>query len=373
VGDAREVLAELPANSADCCVTSPPYWGLRDYGAAGQLGLEAHPEAYVAALVAVFAEVRRVLTSVGTLWLNLGDTYAAKARGSDLGWDKSRLSNPGYSQKAQGASLRDLGERHRGKAAGLKDKDLVGIPWRVAFALQAAGWWLRSDIVWAKPNPMPESVTDRPTKSHEYVFLLSKRKTYYYDNEASKEPSLVRSSGNHARVPRAEVAGLAGGGQQAGHVPYEGDGSGRNMRSVWDIATQPYKDAHFATFPEELPRRCITAGCPEWVCTVCCKPRERLVERQTVREHGGTREMGKTPLPVVRAGWRNGGPTSETVGWTDCGHGAYRAGVVLDPFIGSGTTALVARNQGRHAIGIELNPEYAELAAARLAQQSLLS
>lgn len=330
-GDCLDVLRTLEPSSVHCCVTSPPYWGLRDYAHAGQLGLEATPGEYVDGLVAVMREVRRVLADAGTLWLNLGDTYASKARGSDAGWESSRLTNPGGSQKAQAASLRSTGERHRGKSSGLKEKDLVGIPWRVAFALQADGWYLRSDIIWSKLNPMPESVTDRPTKAHEYVFLLSKSARYYYDADAVREPyrydgrkvtTVVGREGSlqHRNGERWPGIGKAQAQARAEASPAGADESepmdivnvGRNVRTVWEISTQPYAEAHFATFPQELPRRCIAAGCAA----------------------GGT---------------------------------------VLDPFMGSGTTALVARSLGRRSIGIELNGDYCSLAARRLGQQSLLT
>jgi DNA modification methylase len=312
-GDCLDVLRGLPDASVHCCVTSPPYWGLRDYGAEGQIGLEQTPDEYVARMVQVFREVRRVLRDDGTLWLNLGDSYnsaASNQRNELIGGCDAGM---GRSQKID----RDL-----------KPKDLVGIPWRVAFALQADGWWLRSDIIWAKPNPMPESVTDRPTKAHEYVFLLTKSSRYFYDADAIREQAtyygpngangsrpesphagqMLKRSGNKNRKPNPAAA--LGRGDTSHGIPWEG--YDRNARSVWEIATQPYADAHFATFPQELPRRCIAAGSPA-------------------------------------------------------------DGTVLDPFMGSGTTALVARNHGRSSIGIELNPDYCELAAKRLSQQSLLA
>ena len=363
VGDVREVLAALPDGSVDCCVTSPPYWGLRDYGTGQwhggdsdcdhlgppkasdrsglkkdgrplertgqneyergatvpfrsvcgkcgatrtdrQIGLEQSPGEYVAQMVAVFREVRRVLSDAGTLWLNLGDSYAMSTKGA--GGDGKQHTNAGSV----------LADRSHAIPIGLKPKDLVGIPWRVAFALQADGWYLRSDIIWAKPNPMPESVTDRPTKAHEYVFLLSKSARYFFDADAVREdadPDSFRSE----RGPGTGAAKHAALGKMAGATPIGRtcgvhESGRRNIRSVWTIGTQPYAEAHFATFPEALPERCIKAGCPE----------------------GGT---------------------------------------VLDPFMGSGTTALVARRLGRNSIGVELNPDYVALAARRLQQLSLLA
>ncbi len=300
VGDALTVLRTLPDESVQCCVTSPPYWGLRDYGVEGQLGLEKTPGEYVENLVAIFAEVRRVLREDGTCWVNLGDSYM-NAKGQAGGVD------PKQPARRHGLRPQDV------SIEGLKPKDLVGIPWRVAFALQDDSWYLRSDIIWAKPNPMPESVTDRPTKAHEYVFLLSKSGRYYYDADAIAED---------AKPESAERYGYAFGGDKAERMTREeANGAGsrthpigtreatgkRNARSVWSITTQPFPEAHFATFPEEIPRRCILAG--------------------------------------------------------------SRVGdVVLDPFAGSGTTCAVADAHQRAYVGIELNPEYAEMARRRIAR-----
>lgn len=311
-GDALDMLRILPDESVNCCVTSPPYYGLRDYGVDGQIGLESTPEQYVERLVAVFREVRRVLRKDGTCWINIGDSYAVSQRGVH---------------------------------SGRKNKDIMGIPWMLAFALRADGWYLRQDIIWAKPNPMPESVTDRCTKAHEYIFLLSKSARYWYDAKAVQEPAMQRDderpfgtrdsfehgqsgrvydswkgsqfhdgknlvnhpnvgmkrSGNKERKQRpcADVLNI---GAQAGSVPWEG--YTRNLRSVWNITTKPYSEAHFATFPPELPRICIMAGCPV-------------------------------------------------------------DGTVLDPFAGSGTTGKVALELGRRAVLIELNNKYINLIAQR--------
>jgi DNA modification methylase len=300
VGDVRERLADLADGSVQCCVTSPPYWGLRDYGVAGQLGLEPTPDAYVAAMVDVFAGVWRVLKDDGVLWLNLGDSYAMSTKGSSGKGDK-QVSNVGTL----------ISDRRWRIADGLKAKDLVGIPWRVAFALQAAGWYLRSDVIWSKPNPMPESVTDRPTKAHEYIFLLSKSERYFYDAGSIADP-VSQTSGaaawrrifDPAKQRKESVlaeSGMKGGNDGARNRYAET----RNCRSVWTITTQPYPEAHFATFPEAIPERCIKAGS----------------------------RIGDT---------------------------------VLDPFTGSGTTGQVAIQCGRSFIGIELNPAYAELARTRI-------
>jgi DNA modification methylase len=299
--DARAV--PLRDGSVDCCVTSPPYWGLRDYGTPGHLGLEPTPEKYVAAMVEVFREVRRVLRPSGTLWLNLGDSYHSGNRGGYRNdthrWDSSPIQRRTTGTHMEAVSPNRLPQE------GLKDKDLVGIPWRVAFALQADGWWLRSDIIWSKPNPMPESVTDRPTKAHEYVFLLAKSERYYFGQEAVREPhthpDAWRNTGDRSTVKELDRPYALAISRPKDHIGHK---HGRNVRTVWTIATQPYAGAHFATFPEDLARRCILAGCPE-------------------------------------------------------------GGVVLDPFSGSGTTVRVARSLGRYGIGLELNPQYIRLAQER--------
>lgn len=366
LGDTREVLREMAAESVHACITSPPYWGLRDYGTAtwekgdpecdhvqrsargdlgrcsddirggninpspvdttiqyretcakcearrvdSQLGLEQTPEIYVERMVEVFREVRRVLRDDGTLWLNLGDSYAG-SRGAGPPGAKSTLVGNGHI--GGGPKLAKLGRvgAHWDRASELPRKNLVGIPWRVAFALQAAGWILRSDIIWSKPNPMPEAVTDRPTKAHEYIFLLTKGRKYFYDADAISEPAdLSRVGqnqgrwGNAIKSSRAGAMGAKPSGNEATGASVVG-GTTRNKRTVWTVATQPYPEAHFATFPPKLIEPCVLAGCPE----------------------GGT---------------------------------------ILDPFAGSGTTGVVALRAGRRFVGIELNPEYRELARRRI-------
>ncbi len=253
-GDALNILRTFPDESVNCVVTSPPYWGLRDYGISGQLGLERTPEEYVEKMVGIFGEVRRVLRKDGTVWLNLGDSYNAGRNG---GWAGGLhgISRPEIAPKQSGVN-----------AHGLKPKDLVGIPWRVAFALQADGWWLRSDIIWSKPNPMPESVTDRPTKAHEYVFLLAKSEKYYFNQDAVREPqnpkNLLRY-GSPFFTGQKEVngSGRPDGASNTGGMKKPPDG-GRNAMSVWTISVARCAEAHFATFPEALVRHCILAGCP---------------------------------------------------------------------------------------------------------------
>jgi DNA modification methylase len=330
IGDCREKLRELPDTSVHCCVTSPPYFGLRDYGVDGQMGLEPTPDEFVAGMVEVFREVRRVLRDDGTLWLNIGDSYSAKA-GQRKATDKAGLKQQS-NVASTGAPSRCVEE--------LGGKQLIGVPWRLAFALQADGWTLRQDIIWSKPNPMPESVRDRCTKAHEYLFMLSKSPRYFYDAEAIRNPpsdamlQQVRdgyegsdtkdysaggaqsASGTKARIitnARAKVDKQRGHGRRHAGFNDRWDAMGRaeqlalgsNKRSVWEVATQPFSEAHFATYPPALIEPCILAGCPK----------------------GGT---------------------------------------VLDPFGGAGTTGLVADRLGRNAILIELNPEYAEIAERRL-------
>lgn len=252
-GDALTELQKLPDESVHCCVTSPPYYGLRDYGFDGQIGLEKTPGEYVIRLVEVFREVKRVLRNDGTLWLNLGDSYANPGNARNgAGEDRSTRS-----EKFNGGTVYLLNQRRTvGDFPGLKPKDLIGIPWRVAFALQADGWFLRSDIIWHKPNPMPESVRDRCTKAHEYVFMLTKSRRYFYDYEAGKEsasgpgkPCGPKNYAGRTDCNRCQIV--------------RGDGLTRNRRDVWTIATKPYKGAHFATMPPDLVKVCIKAGCPE--------------------------------------------------------------------------------------------------------------
>jgi DNA modification methylase len=330
----------LKDESVDCCVTSPPYWGLRDYGVAGQLGLEKSPYEYVDRIVEVFNEVWRVMKPSGTLWLNLGDSYNGSGKGGNP--EGSKWSGfVGNKEREKSA------KQKRTDVAGLKSKDLVGIPWMVAFALRNSGWYLRSDIIWAKKNCMPESVTDRPTRSHEYIFLLSKSAKYFYDHEAIKEPALydVDGTGTAARkarqktdnksMPVGRMAGIRPAGfkdaekmngkhsdKQRGHsrrhngfndrwdkMTHEEQCTGmRNKRDVWTVSPAQFPEAHFATFPEQLITPCVLAGCP-------------------------------------------------------------KDGIVLDPFMGAGTTALVAKSHNRNYIGLELNPEYIKIAENRLKRE----
>ena len=295
-GDWLDKLKTLDAESVQCCVTSPPYWGLRDYGVHGQLGLEKTPEEYVEKMVSGFREVKRVLRNDGTLWLNLGDTYSSSGAKGSGGQKGKQATNVG-------SYFEDIAKNGR-STPGIEPKNLVGIPWRVAFALQSDGWYLRQDIIWHKPNPMPESVTDRCTKSHEYIFLLTKSARYYYDNEAIKEQALDESNKRYSYgykkhgftqnvgSPIDKRIGTDKTPEQFTHLMGK-----RNRRSVWSINTHSYSEAHFATFPQEIPRTCILAGSKE----------------------------GDT---------------------------------ILDPFTGSGTTGEVALKLNRNFIGIELNEKY---------------
>ena len=298
-GDCIDRMRKFPKNSIDCCVTSPPYWGLRDYGFEGQLGQEPTPEEYVQSIVKVFQQVKRVLRPEGTLWLNLGDSYSGSGKGS---YSDGAVRKSGPKQKTSEGT--QIGKFSRSKS-GLKDKDLVGIPWRVAFALQADGWYLRQDIIWHKPNVMPESVRDRCTKSHEYIFLFSKSPKYYFDYEAIKEPTTHAHEAKYDNGLNGHQGGVSHEGQGTTTRKFAKDPTKRNKRSVWTVNTKPFKGAHFATFPPDLIEPCILAG-------------------------------------------------SRTGRW------------VLDPFFGAGTIGLVAAKHGRKFIGIEMNEEYVNLAKARL-------
>lgn len=370
-GDVIARLADIPDESVHCVVTSPPYWGLRDYGVEGQLGLEATPEENVERMVAVFREVRRVLRSDGVCWLNYGDCYASGHSGEDC----TPLPRGGSGPR----------KRRRRRAGGLKPKDLVGMPWRIAFALQADGWWLRSDIIWNKPNPMPESVTDRPTKSHEYVFLLTKSARYFYDAEAVREAGTIPAGTKAAKgsEERSNTPGVNS--RPPEYKVYDGQ---RNLRSVWTIATHPFPGAHFATFPPKLVEPCVKAGTSEkGCCPKCGAPWVRVVEaeapdgRKAIVTGGKAYDENGKPLMGdnmidhgVRGSWNSGGHTLKrtTTGWRkscDCGstRGDYAPVpcTVLDPFFGSGTTAIVSCGMDRGCIGIELSDDYADMAERR--------
>jgi site-specific DNA-methyltransferase (adenine-specific) len=301
LGDCIERLNGVPERSVQMCVTSPPYYGLRDYGHNGQIGLEETPDAYIAKMVGVFREVHRVLADDGTLWLNIGDSYATRPNGP-LGTANDDKADYRRSNARRSVRL----------PPGIKHKDLIGIPWMLAFALRADGWYLRQDIIWHKPNPMPESVRDRCTKAHEYMFLLSKSERYFFDGEAVKEPAVGGQSSGASSFKRPAgnkreqaIPGQSMGTHRPDRPDIEYNGETRNRRSVWTVATRPYKGAHFAVFPPALVEPCILAG---------SRPGD----------------------------------------------------VVLDPFNGSGTTGQIAIEHGRRYVGIELNPEYVALTRTRL-------
>jgi DNA modification methylase len=432
-GDVREALRRLPDETIHCVVTSPPYWGLRDYGIPpvrwggkascphqwegvpprrkrspedvrnpgsiqaghvganitlpvtqncsrcggwlGQLGLEPDPDLFVDHLASVFDEVRRVLRSDGSLWLNLGDTFHTDS-------PVRRSSGEAFSSKWDPSQTRSRGGNRRsaGKFGELKPKDLTGIPWRVAFELRRRGWWLRSDCIWAKRNPMPEPVRDRPTRSHEYVFLLTKSRRYFYDAEAVREPlqeSSMRRLRNHlpnaTDNPAYRSKHPEGDFRRFPMLANTDPSSGRNLRSVWRIATQPYPGAHFATFPEALPEICIRAGTSErGACAECGTPWARKV-----RAEGGG--IGHDWHPVKSLAFGRG----QGIAAPGIHDGTYRRidlgfrkrcrcpterivpCLVLDPFTGSGTVLAVARRLGRRSVGIDLNPEYVVLARQR--------
>ena len=363
--NANALRIPLADESVHCVVTSPPYWGLRDYGIGDQLGLEATPEEYVANMVAVFREVKRVLRSDGVVFLNLGDSYAGGGM------------NPRPDSKyASGLkSNRPNDDRlDTPIPSGLKPKDLCGVPWRVAFALQADGWWLRSDCIWAKPNPMPESCRDRPTKSHEYIFLMTKSANYFYDQEAVREnvgENTVRRAGHLVGGTKDKVLRDNDIGQRLTFDQFIE--RGRNLRTVWTIATAPYSGAHFATFPPALVERCIRAGTSErGACPVCGKQWEREIKpsseyakflgkgyhdhsHDTTQGQSQTKSMPRMNSTYLTVGWR---PT--------CAHDNDPIpATVFDPFVGSGTTVAVAQQLGRRGVGIDLSLPYLHLARER--------
>lgn len=394
-GDALAMLKTLPEASVQCCITSPPYWNLRDYKIAGQLGLEKTPEEYVSKLVEIFGEVRRVLRDDGTLWMNMGDCY--NGSGNPAGCRTKRCDG---GQKRVFETADNLAFRGSGvDIEGLKPKDLVGMPWRLAFALRESGWWLRSDIVWEKLNPMPESVTDRPTRSHEFIFLLAKSERYFYDHYAIMEPASMASlsrinqenfdnqpggpkdpkSGNRSMRKTLENWADKQRGHSRRHAGFnerwdESEAAGmttgmRNKRDVWVVPTASYKEAHFATYPPELIRPCVLAGTSSGgCCPKCGAPYRRVVNERrpptrSIKLNGPHAEhglLGDTRFDI--------GIGYDTTGWKpscDCNAGKPVGCTVLDPFGGSGTTAMVALEEGRRAITIELNPEYVKLIERR--------
>lgn len=412
VGDALKMLKRLGSETVQCCVTSPPYWGLRDYGTAKweggnpdcdhrhqlggeginsakqntsagtqtiayrdickkcgaqridcQIGIEQTPDEYVNNLVRIFREVRRVLRPDGTLWLNLGDSYGRGSRAKFAG-DKKRKS--GMQQKIVDAD---------GYSAGVifHNKQLVGIPWQVAFALRADGWYLRQDIIWHKPNPMPESIRDRCTKAHEYIFLMTKSARYYYDVDAIRESGNPEGSHSRGCAPARPLIDVCGGNQATGK-DFITPSSGRNKRSVWTVASQPHREAHFAVFPPKLIEPCILAGTSEkGNCVRCGAPWQRIVERKPMgKKLSNRKEKLGSKGQTCCSGAMTSPPESRTVGWKpscDCKTKKVQPAIVLDPFAGSGTAGVVANKLGRHAILIDLNPEYRKMAKRRFKKQ----
>lgn len=367
-GDCRLILSSLPDASVQMCVTSPPYWGLRNYGVDGQLGLEASPAAYVASLVGVLHEVQRILRPDGVLWLNLGDSY--------FGDSPARTkSAEGFSKTWNPADSRGNGGQRRSAArdGSLRPKSLIGIPWRVAFALQDDGWILRSDVIWSKPNCMPESVTDRPTRSHEYMFLLSKSPRYYYDAEAIKEtsrtPAGLSWEERKAIGPTEKNAGVSWRKDVSiAQSSTLGDGLARNKRTVWEVSTTPYAGQHFATFPVQLIEPCVLAGSSPQACEICGAPWQRMTQRESFAGSERGTQPSRFRANLKPPQQSNVSVRVETLGWQPtCNHDNAGTGrcIVLDPFFGSGTTGRVALKHGRACWGIELNPAYVEQSETR--------
>lgn len=413
-GDVLDILPRLEAESVHCCVTSPPYWALRDYGieptawpeitysplpgfevtvppTSCALGLEPTPEEFVAHLVLVFRELRRVMRPEATVWVNIGDSYASNGK-KHSGGNAREPREPGLhggfkvapsSLRARSAALPNA----KPGVGSLKAKDMVGIPWLLAFALRTDGWWLRSEVIWDKANPMPESVNDRPTKAHEQLFLLTKSERCFYDYVAVREnTSGTANARGHGMNPKAmQHADASSGVKQnaSAAAAFSGLTARRNLRSVWKITSQPYPGAHFAVFPPNLVEPCVLAGTSaHGCCDACGAPHLPINEKRTLGrhelphdhpEHRPARYIGKHQetngggqryLDVVTVGWE---PSCS------CESGGVRPCVVIDPFGGSCTTAAVARRLGRHSVAIEKSDVYADLAAARLSQQSLLA
>lgn len=365
IDDVLSGLAKLPDESVHCAITSPPYFGLRNYGIENQIGAEKTPQEYVERLTAVFRETRRVLRKDGTFWLNLGDTYAT----SQVGRNRNSTGNIITECKKQ-VFCTGLDISH-----GVKNKDLIGVPWRVAFSLQSDGWYLRDEIIWYKPNPMPASVTDRTTRAHEQVFLLTKNARYFYDNVAIMEESLA--AGQYRKYNTPKMAGRCIHGKPSGNehpdaMPVKMS-QAKNRRSVWKISIAPFKGAHFAAYPPALIEPCVLAGTSEHgCCAECGEPYRRITNKQRLKrnrpndyvkrcEHGQENTCANSVAGV----------NIETVGWEKnckCETREIKPCVVLDMFSGAATTGLVCQRLGRRYIGIELNPEYVELSLERLKQ-----
>ena len=395
LGDCIAGMKTLPDGCVHTVITSPPYYGLRDYdGGDAEIGGEETPEQYVQKMVDVFREARRILRDDGALWLNLGDSYATTSGGMEqlrkMGGDTPAYGKIKYADGYKGVSQKG---KAGAKKSGLKHKDLIGIPWRVALALQADGWYLRQDIIWNKPNPMPESVTDRCTRSHEYIFMLTKQPKYYYDHEAVKEAAVGKphAPGNKNRT-QPEDKGARDPALEPDRV-WAADGK-RNKRSVWTVTTKAYKGAHFATYPKDLIEPCVLAGSSEHgCCSKCGAPYKQVVNHpgnpagilghkgipNTSNTMGSSSKKGK-PIVHTENGVRlkkghnptqysKSEPTDEWIPTCTCENASVVPCTVFDPFTGSGTTAVVALNHGRNYIGTELNSEYVKLAEARISEE----
>lgn len=381
LGDALDVARTLDAGAVDCIVTSPPYYGLRDYGTEGQYGLEESPGAYVETLRALFAELRRVLADDGTCWLNLGDSYSGS-------WgDQGHSGKRGAQRPVNGETFQPHGDRYPKRAqtgsqklGAPSAKNLYGIPWRVAFALQDDGWILRNAIIWHKPNAMPESVTDRLSGRYEHVFLFSKSARYWFDLGPIREPHITAdrliATRDYSQRPGSWASGSGGNHRSSGREGVGRNDAGRNPGDVWTLPTQPFPGAHFAVMPLKLAQRCILAGCAPRRCTQCGHVPAAINEQgpRVNRPESGSYSVESGRMdgnPHPSGGWHARGRA--TTGYTDCGHNAYRAGTVLDPFSGSGTTGLAAQRTGRRYVGVDLSAEYHDLALKhRLGQSALM-
>ena len=382
-GDVFDKLKDLDDNSIDCVVTSPPYWGLRDYGVDGQLGLEPTYQEHIKNIVELFRAMKPKLKDTATVWLNYGDSYAATVNGTKVKDMKKNLQKNRINKIKGKFDDRGFVDKPFSTIQGsLKPKDLVMIPNRIAIALQDDGWWIRSEIIWHKPNPMPESTKDRPTSCHEKIWLITKSKKYYYDADAIKE--VCKTPNKEIRTPSGWDTSTGKNGH--GKIHKQGRSSNftkstqqpkKNKRNVWTVTTKPCKDAHFATFPKDLAEPCIKAGCPEKVCVECGIPYISNYKRTDNNENFIQTKGSDTPN-IKKGGVRlnkNGTsphfnpPTIEFLNLKkncNCKTDEFKSGVVLDPFGGSGTTGIVAKQFNRTAILIELNPEYIEIAKKRI-------